>query len=354
MGKAAAAWADSVNASGGINGHAVKMFVKDDSANPATSLQDVKELVEQDHVIAIVGEFSLADASWAPYVQAKGIPVVGGVSAEAPFLTNPDFFPSGAQIVVLTVGALAQAKAQGHHHVGVLYCAETPLCAQIVPLAAAGAKLSGLSTTAGKISGTAPSYTAPCLAMKQAGADALFVADNGPVVQRVAAACAQQGYKAGEVNYITSATRAWLNDPNLAGTGLSSLNANAFDASLPATKQMQDALAKYAGLPVSSSQFVAGVVSPWAGGKLFEAAAKAAKLTPTSTAADVKTGLYALKNETLGGLAPPLNFTPGRPAFVDCYFSQQIAGGKFVSGNNNKPTCLTAAQATALQKALGG
>jgi hypothetical protein len=51
-------------------------------------------------------------------------------------------------------------------------------------------------------------------------------------------------------------------------------------------------------------------LGPWVGGKLFEAAAAKAKLTPDSTPEDVKKGLYALKNETLGGLAPPLTFRP--------------------------------------------
>src|SRR6202011_2534100 len=70
--KVAQAWASSVNASGGINGHAVKMITMDDGQNPAQSLQDAKALVEQDHVIPIVGETSLVDQAWASYVQAKG------------------------------------------------------------------------------------------------------------------------------------------------------------------------------------------------------------------------------------------------------------------------------------------
>jgi branched-chain amino acid transport system substrate-binding protein len=66
----------------------------------------------------------------------------------------------------------------------------------------------------------------------------------------------------------------------------------------------------------------------------------------------VKKGLYALKNETLGGVAPPLTFTPAKPAFIPCYFTEQVKGGKFASLNGNKPTCLTAAQSTALAAAL--
>lgn len=74
--------------------------------------------------------------------------------------------------------------------------------------------------------------------------------------------------------------------------------------------------------------------------------------TPASPRLAVKKGLYALKSETLEGLAPPLTFTAGKPTFVPCYFSQQIKSGKFTSLKANKPTCLTAAQSAALVKAL--
>jgi branched-chain amino acid transport system substrate-binding protein len=352
MGKVASAWADSVNSAGGINGHPVDLIVKDDGQNPATSLQDAKELVEQDHVMAIVGEVSLIDTAWANYVAQKGIPVVGGVSPEAPFLTNPDFYPSGTQLVLQTVGTIALASAAHKQHVDIMYCAESPICAQLVPLGQAAASLYGLKMSSGKISATAPSYTAPCLQAKGTGADALFVAHNSPVVQRVVDNCVQQGYKPLEVSQTNTATSAWLKDSNLNGTVLAGADANPFDPSLPAVKEMQDALNKYAPGLVQSSAYAQDDIYPWVGGKLFEAAAKAAKLTPSSTPADVKKGLYALKNETLGGLSAPLTFTPGKPAFVPCYFTQELSGGKFASLNADKPTCLTAAQSAALLKAL--
>jgi branched-chain amino acid transport system substrate-binding protein len=97
------------------------------------------------------------------------------------------------------------------------------------------------------------------------------------------------------------------------------------------------------------------LLNPWAGGQLFAAAAKAAKLTPTSTPADVKKGLYALKGDTLDGIAPPLTFTPGKPAFPACYFAAEISGGKFQPANGDaKPTCADAATLAKIGAALGG
>ena len=47
------AWADAVNAAGGIDGHQVQLYLEDDAGNPSTSLVEVKTLVQQDHVVAI-------------------------------------------------------------------------------------------------------------------------------------------------------------------------------------------------------------------------------------------------------------------------------------------------------------
>lgn len=84
------------------------------------------------------------------------------------------------------------------------------------------------------------------------------------------------------------------------------------------------------------------------GGQLFAAAVKAGKLTPSSTPADVKQAMYKLHNETLGGVAPPLNFTPGKPAIITCSFNLQISNHQFQSLNGGKPVCLNAAESAAV------
>lgn len=349
-GKVATAWADSVNAAGGIDGSKVSMTVMDDGGSPATALQDAKTLVQQDHIVAMVGEFSLADAAFASYMASSGVPVVGGISPETSFLTNPDFYPSGAQVLTQTIGTVALAKTVAKTtDLGVPYCAESPICAEVVPLAQAGGEVAGgLKVTGLKVSSTAPSYTATCLSLKSSGVDGLFPAVASPVALRVVDGCAQQGYKPKIIGETSTASNAWLKDPNVNGALLSGYNANPSDTSLPAVAQLQAALNKYDPGFVTSSDFNYDVIGPWAGGQLFKAAAEAAHVTASSTAADVKKGLYALKNETLGGLSGPLNFVPGKPTFVGCYFTVEVTGGKFESLNGNKPTCFTPAQEKAL------
>ena len=221
-----------------------------------------------------------------------------------------------------------------------------------MPLASGIGKLEGVTITPLKISATAPNYTAPCLKLKEAGVDSLYVADNGPIVQRVVAGCAQQGFHPLPVSQTSTSTNAWLTDTNFRGALLAATNANTFDTSLPVVKELQAAMeASYPGI-TKSSEYAFDAIYTWSGVKLFEAAAKAGDISPASTGTDVKKGLYALKHETLGGLSEPLTFTPGKPTFSTCWFTDAIKGGKFVSLNADKPTCLTATQAAALAQAL--
>jgi branched-chain amino acid transport system substrate-binding protein len=99
-----------------------------------------------------------------------------------------------------------------------------------------------------------------------------------------------------------------------------------------------------------SDQFSLPLIFSTAGAELFAAAAESAKLTPTSKPADLYEGLYALKDETLGGVSPPLNFVKGMPGATLCYFPQRIEGGKFVS---DAVSCPDAATAKAIGAALG-
>jgi branched-chain amino acid transport system substrate-binding protein len=349
--KVSSVWADSVNAAGGINGHPVKVIVMDDGGNPATALQNVKKLVQSDHIMAL-DDNSLADGAFASYIAGTGVPVVGGFAVSEPFLTNPDFFADGSNLPVETVGQALLAKAAGAKKFGVMYCSESPICAQVVPLAKTAATLAGLGFASQSLSSTAPSYTAPCLNFKSAGVDAMFVADNGAIVQRVQANCVQQSYKPMVSNSQSTALTPWLKDSNMQGALLGGTNATYTDPSVPGVKAFLDAVNKYAPGLTSSAQFNATAISPWIAGKLFEAAAKAGNLTPSSTSADIKRGLYALKNETLDGLAPPLNFVPGKPGFSPCYFGTTIKSGGFVALDNGKAACLTAAQTGVLTVAL--
>ncbi|HEY3893653.1 MAG TPA: ABC transporter substrate-binding protein, partial [Bradyrhizobium sp.] len=57
IGRAEAAYFDMVNDNGGINGRKVKFISYDDSSNPATAVEQTRNLVETDKVLLMFGSF---------------------------------------------------------------------------------------------------------------------------------------------------------------------------------------------------------------------------------------------------------------------------------------------------------
>lgn len=348
------AWQDYTNATGGINGHPVKVIVEDDQGNPTLAAQLVKQLVEQDHVQALVGSTSTVTESFQKYVLAKRVPVIGSAEFQQDYTTNPMFFATGTQAVMFDYGLLIEAKAAGVKSVGVLPCAEVAACSL-------GAKLiSGLSQIVGlkvpyiqQITVSQPSYQAECLAAKSKGVDGLVIVENAATVLNAANQCNQQGYKPRELNVSATTGQAWQHQPAMEGMITTQSNPVLADTSIAALQTFHQALTKYAPGVSTGPQYNEIDASVWAGGQAFKFAAEKAKLTPTSTPADVLRGLYTFKNETVGGLTPPLTYTPGKPAFVTCWFPQEIKNGVFTSlSTAAKPHCITPADLVKLQKLL--
>jgi branched-chain amino acid transport system substrate-binding protein len=350
-------WAAWTNARGGINGHPVKLTVLDDGGNATTSLQDAKQLVEGDHAIAIVGELSLVDVAWANYVKQQGVPVIGAALFNSTFLTNPDFFPTGAQVPTLVYGLVDQARKVGKTKVGVMACAEAPACAQFAPLIAGlGAKVVGGVSVPynSKITVTQPSYTANCLSAQNANAEAQVVVENAATVVRVADQCAQQGYKPLQLNLSGTVGQAWASDANLDGAIGIEPNPVLADQSIPATKEFHQALSRYAPDVTSSADYNEVDSWVWSAAQAFALAAKRANIGPDSTPTDVTKGLLTFKNETVGGLTPPLTYKPGAPGLVGCYYVTQVKGGKFIAPGGATPNCLPATAANAMAAILKG
>src|SRR5262249_52244926 len=158
----------------------------------------------------------------------------------------------------------------GKHQIGLLYCAEAPVCAENAGLINAAAKAVGLKFhDGGKVSATAPNYTAPCLALKGGGVDVLNTADNSVTQARIAASCAQQGYTPLEVQASPAIGPESLTSPAMNGM-LISTGFTPYASDNPLSKPYRDALAQYgngANPQLSDNQ------ATWSGGMLYEAAA---------------------------------------------------------------------------------
>jgi branched-chain amino acid transport system substrate-binding protein len=332
------AWADSVNAAGGIDGHQVKLINVDDKGNPATSSAAVKTLVQQDHAIAIVADDSVLSPVWASYVQTAGVPVIGP-PFDAIFAGNADFFPSGTTLPSVQFGSMAEAKKAGDSKFALFYCAEAATCASSVTM------LKGLAPKAGEtvaytpaISATATSYAAQCLGAKQAGVNAIEVGEASATTLSVFESCAQQGYHPQVIGNGGTVTAAWATDAAVDGAITVQPNFPVFDTSTPAEQAFRAALKKYAPSVLTSSSFGENEAETWTAGLLFEAAAKAGHLGSDPTPADVVKGLYALHDDTLGGLAPPLTFSHGVHS-VNCWFVMGVQGGKFTTPDGLTTSC---------------
>jgi branched-chain amino acid transport system substrate-binding protein len=337
------AFVDSVNASGGINGHKIDLIYANDDSNPTTSTTIVHTFIETDHVVAIV-DASNNDAVWATYVQQAGVPVVGMDTSAEPYYDNSDFYPEGQTEDSLFSGIIDAVKQAGATKFALIYCAEAVQCQEgIAPLQAA-AKGAGLSVVATEeVSASAPNYTAQCLAAQQAGATVLFTADAQTVDEKVIQDCYAQGYKPkvvidGEILLPSLTTTPAINQ----ATYFTVPNLPYFAKNAQITA-MNKALNKYAPGIIKDVNYGELPMETWVAGKMFQAAALAGHLglSGNPTSAELVKGLDSLHGDTLGGLAPALTFTAGKPHPVDCWYYALLKGGKYSTPFGLKPTCST-------------
>lgn len=334
------AWVKYTNHHGGLAGHRIKLYDENDNTTASTALTEVHTLVQQDHVVAIVGEQSDLDSVWASYIQSTGIPVVGGLPLDTVFATNSDFFPSGTNFAAQTYGQLSLARQYGTK-LAVFYCVEAPQCKQAAtadgPL---GKKLGLQIVTSQGISGTAPSYAAQCADITSLGAQSYFILDPQAVVQKFDGECKQAGVKAQLVENDGTITSVSVTDPNEQGELGLELDVPFSVDSTPATKAFHNAIKKYE--PRAASTIGPSAMYGWTAGQLLVAAVKASHkstITPTS----IKAGLYKLNHTTLGGLAPPLTFHKNKPTTgIDCYFVMKISHDKLITPDGIKPKCPSA------------
>jgi branched-chain amino acid transport system substrate-binding protein len=335
------AYVSWTNAHGGIAGHKIKLYLADDTSNPAKSSADVHTFVSQDHVRAIV---SVTDpTSWAKYVDALHIPVVGADGSPIQFYTDPNFFFPGQTDDSLPAAVAIAAKKVGSKNFGVMYCAESPSCQQLVaPLEAIGAKYGVTLAYNTQISFSAPSYAAECLAAKQAGVKALFLADAVTIDESVAKDCAQQGYNPTIIASDGAVGVGFATTPGLSNNLLAFEPQIPFNVTnTPGTKAMISAFKKYQPKLISDPNYNGEVDEAWVSGLLLAAAVQAGGPGATVTSAEILKGLHTMKGETLGGMAPPLTFKAGKANTTDCWFWMTTSNGKFTEKYGLKPPCAT-------------
>ncbi len=331
------AWAAWVNHHGGLNGHHVKLTTKDDGYNPSTSSADASELIQQDHVVAIVDN-SDVDASWSSYAQQQGVPVIGGGISLAGY-TNPDFFPPSATFNYLTSAGAILAKHYGVKKQSDLYCSEVAICSQSAVQSKAANAAYGIDMVyTAAIGFAAPSYTAECLASKAAGATAMTVGTRRRSSKKSLKIVLRR-----DTHRLSSAVMAqWQSVGSTLQAWKAILTLKPTCPGLFTTRRPRICI------PLSQSthrksqrgRILARSSSPRGPMARSIQAAVHSKSTDNITAATIKSGIYALpKGDTLGGLAPPLHFVKGQPANNSCFFTMTIKNHKFEILQGGKLLC---------------
>lgn len=344
------AWVKWTNAHGGINGHPVQLISLDDQQNAATLLTETKKLVQQDHVIALVGTASSVEPAMGPYIASGSVPLIGGDLSFTDFGQYQNFYPEGTtQDALYNWAPPASAALEKEAKYGAIYCVESSQCKQIVDAQKADAGSAGVSFVfSSGASASASSYTAQCLAAKSAGANAvgLFLAEV--TVVQVISSCQQQGYNP-----------LWLTG----GTGMTASEASAtsgtvvgpvptfpwFAASNPAEQAFQTAMHQYeaevftaAPSSLASSGYGGAAVEAWVAGEIFAAAASNVPSGTAVTGAAIEAQLAQLpKGDTFGGSTVPLTYSgpdTKQPA-VNCFYLLELRDHKYSVLDNGAPIC---------------
>lgn len=179
-------------------GYKIKYIAADTATSPTQALTGAQQLVEQDHVFAVIGGSALLFSA-APYLTSNGVPVVGAAFDSSEWLSpssynmfsvigNQDFTK-----VYTTTGLFL--KGQGVTNLGSVGYSASPSSAAAARASAASAEAAGIKS--GYLNDSFPfgsTNVAPvALAMKSAGVNGL-VADTEPsTVFALATALEQQG-----------------------------------------------------------------------------------------------------------------------------------------------------------------
>ena len=336
------AWVTSTNDKGGLNGHPIRLLVFDDGADPARSRAQVQEAVERHHAIAFVQMAqAISGRSGVDYITSKRIPVIGSEGGSPWFYESPMYFPqtsSGDSLVATTIHAAATvAVPEGKTKLGWVNCSENENCRDAPERVwSQWAPRLGFEVVYHARSSLAqPDFTAECLSARNAGAEVLLLALDTNSVGRLALACARQGYH--PIYSLISGTiaEAQKDDPNLEGTVGPSTVFPWFQSGTPATDEYQRVMQTFG----KSVRRGVGLATGWVTAKLFEKAGSSLPEPPTSES--ILRGLWALRNDDLGGITQPLTFNENQLASpMICFWTLRTKGGSWTNVAGGRRHCV--------------
>jgi branched-chain amino acid transport system substrate-binding protein len=341
---------DVQNASGGVGGRRIEVFVADDAGSVQGNLTAAQKLVDDDHVIAVADESAFV-AGAIRFLKQQGIPVAGG-QYSGPFWGQQPYtnmFGDWGSInpgspVYTTIGRYL--KSVGASSLGSVGFGDSPSSKldasnQAASAKAAGVKVAYLSTSAQIGSND---FSSQALGLKQAGPDTLYSSMGGSQSIALLTAARQAGAKITHSFFISGYS------PSIIGSSAQQMLQGADfgvyyapqQADTPATRATAAALQKYAGL--SKSSFYSFDLVGWLSASVIVRGLQAADANPAP--ASFISGLRKVRGYTAGGLLPaPVNFSDFGGGTTEglgaggCLYVVRLAGGAFQVENGGKPIC---------------
>jgi branched-chain amino acid transport system substrate-binding protein len=295
-------------------------------------------MIDEDHVIAFLNSLNALNSSAVfPFINGRGVPIIGGIGVEPEYYTQPNAFPGAASPRVQSEVAVKYAVDQGFKKIGVLYCAEfNVLCSANAGAVKNDARKLGTEIAfAQQVSLAQPDYTSQCLSAKQAGVDGMLLVLDPNSVLRLTDSCAAQNFHPKfftlGIVFATDLAKS-ANTDSMFGAAADFPFAYQGPETAEFRKAYQDVIG---GPPTTNLQ-----ASTWVGGLILQEAGR--RLPADPKASDIIAGLHSIKSNSFGGLVPsPLTYKAGSatPSTL-CAYIVQVRDRAFVAPNGLKPTCL--------------
>jgi branched-chain amino acid transport system substrate-binding protein len=310
----------------------------DDGGDPARAQSAVRQMVEKDHVIAFLYPYAIGTlVPVLPYLEEKGIPVLGQMGAEtladySAAVFQPFMAADKGTAWGFVNGILAQTDKR---KLGILWCREVAACQLVKDGIKKLMPYKGEEVVYdAQISFAQPDYTAEVLGAQRAGVEVLITFADIATVNRVAQSAHRQSYRP-----VLSATHnmqhrdVFAYQSELDGL-VSYSRIPPYDS--PKMADYRRAMSLYQPKAPLGELGGAGYVM----GKLLEAKV-APLLDDDPTPAELTEAMYTLHGETLGGILPPITFprAKDRSEVNLCVIPVTFKGGKFVTSPAESFVC---------------
>jgi branched-chain amino acid transport system substrate-binding protein len=348
------AWAQAVNAKGGINGRSIILKTCDDREDRSRALECARRLVEQDKVFALVATNTRAMGGAAQYLNDQGVPVIG-IPITNSFYRYPHFwsgYPTGYARDGSTVGYNGQImslsgiyrwfKANLGVQTAAVFAYDIDESKQAGNYFSKGLELEGFQVTTYTVSFAAPSFDQAVADMQRQGTQIIFDAMDDGANRKLCDAMARRQFSVkAKVSTIVSMGDSVGNDYNdtcrnsvfIAGESVPYSATN-----IPAVAEFRAAFSKYQ----PGQEVHQWALEAWAQATLVGDGVKAMGAAPTRKG--LEDYFRGLRKYTANGIMVGLEYVPldySTPTAEDCFtiarwLDQQ---GGWVSATDKFPFC---------------